>query len=53
LGMVQAIDAAAMDLYLTFRNHSADLKSSVNGVDTNAISVKDYQAFTVGGVIRF
>ncbi len=53
LGVVQSVDAAAMDLYLTFRNHELDLKSSANGVDANKIAVRDYQAVTFGGIIRF
>jgi len=54
LGVVQSIDAAAMDLYLTYRNYGADLKTSTNGVDTQTVTgLKDWQAITFGGIIRF
>ena len=56
LGLVQVIDAAAMDLYVAYRNFSADLKSAANTVGAGANTVdgvKDFQIITVGGVIRF
>jgi len=56
LGVVQSIDAAAMDLYIAYRNLSADVKTAPNtvGGGTNAIEgIKDFQLITVGGVIRF
>ncbi len=56
LGMVQSVDAAAMDLYIAYRNFSADVKSAPNAVGggtNNVDGIKDFQLISVGGVIRF
>jgi hypothetical protein len=53
LGMVQSIDAAAMDLYIAYRNFSADVKAQSAGALTNVDGIKDFQLLSVGGVIRF
>jgi hypothetical protein len=55
LGAVQTIDAAAMDLYLTFRNYSADLSVTTDGGATRTAvdGIKDFQVITFGGRIQF
>lgn len=56
LGVVQSVDAAAMDLYIAYRNIAADVKTATNAVGggtTTIDGIKDFQLFTVGGVIRF
>jgi hypothetical protein len=56
LGVVQTIDAAAMDLYLTYRNYSADITGvltatgEANGTGTG---IKDFSVVTFGGRIQF
>jgi hypothetical protein len=58
-GLVQSIDAAAMDLYIGYRNYSADVTTAtvVNGEPEDIVSgklgVQDFQAVMTGGVIRF
>jgi hypothetical protein len=57
-GIVQTIDAAAMDLYAGYRNYSGDFDAVVNvgaspfGTRLN-LDVEDYQAVFTGGIIRF
>ncbi len=54
LGVVQTIDAAAMDLYLTYRNYSADLATTDGlGARTAAPTIKDFDVITFGGRIQF
>ncbi len=52
LGIVQTIDAAAMDLYIGFRNHSADVMVNDAGTLAKA-DLEDFQQINVGGVIKF
>jgi predicted porin len=47
VGMVQSIDAAAMDLYIGYRNYS------LTGVTPTAGSIKDIDVLTAGARIRF
>jgi len=56
-GIVQTIDAAAMDLYAGYRNYSGDFDAAINvggpfGLRTN-VELEDYQAIFTGGIIRF
>jgi len=56
LGIVQSFDAAALDLYLAYRNFSADVKTAPNvvGGGTNDVTgIKDFQIITFGAVMRF
>ncbi len=55
LGVVQTIDAAAMDLYLTYRNYSADLSSAVGTHAPLAapLQPQDFTVITFGGRIQF
>jgi hypothetical protein len=67
-GLVQTIDAAAMDLYIGFRNFSGDADLVVvesrnvgtpgepvfdRRVRTRALDIQDFQAVMAGGIIRF
>ena len=68
-GLVQSIDAAAMDLYIGFRNYEADASlianvlttvNNNNGTSTTVSTIKrreaeleDFQAVMAGGIIRF
>jgi hypothetical protein len=45
LGIVQSIDAAAMDIYIAYRNHSVELSP--------AIPREDLQVIGVGALIKF
>ncbi len=56
-GIVQTIDAAAMDLYAGYRNYSGEFDAVINvggpfGTRLN-LDVEDYQAVFTGGIIRF
>ena len=56
-GIVQTIDAAAMDLYAGYRNYSGEFDAIVNiggdfGTRAN-VELEDYQAVFTGGIIRF
>jgi len=55
LGFNQSIDAAAMDLYIGYRNIKADVFTSATGAAAGQTkrNVEDFQAVTVGGIIRF
>lgn len=65
VGIVQSIDAAAMDLYLGFRNFSGDADilvidrtvPTVDGTPTrfrkDKLDLQDFQAVMAGGIIRF
>jgi hypothetical protein len=50
LGIVQSIDAAAMDLYIGYRNYSGDV--SVLAGET-APQFQDFSIINAGGVIKF
>jgi len=53
---VQTFDAAALDLYLAYRNFSADVTSAPNalGAGTRLVDgVKDFQLITFGAVMKF
>lgn len=54
VGIVQNIEAAAMDLYLGYRSYSADVKL-VNGLGdaVDGRSLEDFQMVTAGAIIRF
>jgi hypothetical protein len=55
-GVVQSIDAAAMDLYIGYRQYSADV-TTVTVLNDEAhddkLDAKDFQAVMAGGLIRF
>ncbi len=55
-GVVQSFDAAALDIYLTYRNMSADVKSTLtaggDGIN-NVTGIQDFQLITLGAVIKF
>ena len=57
-GVVQTIDAAAMDLYAGYRMYSGDFDAAINigqypfGTRVN-LELEDYQAVFTGGIIRF
>jgi hypothetical protein len=56
-GLVQSIDAAAMDLYIGYRQYSADV-TTVTVIDSTdlerkKLDVQDFQAVMAGGLIRF
>ncbi len=61
-GLVQTIDAAAMDLYIGFRNYSGDANMTFvdqfeEGAEVETsrrkVEFEDYQAIFAGGIIRF
>jgi hypothetical protein len=61
-GLVQSIDAAAMDLYIGFRNYEGEVTLASNVVDpvtgiatkrSREAEIEDFQAVMTGGVIRF
>lgn len=52
LGVVQHIEAAEMQLYLGYRQHSADFDVLDNGA-TASVNVDDMQTFVAGGIISF
>ena len=51
LGFVQSIDAAAMDLYLGYKNFSSDLHTGAAGNVKQ--SPDDLKVFYAGGIIKF
>ena len=56
VGINQSIDAAAMDLYVAYRNISADMKLSATGSSAGAVrsnAIDDWQAVMAGAIIRF
>jgi len=55
LGMVQAVDAAAMDLFISYRTREADLtlKHNVTGALQASRAIEDLQILSVGGMIKF
>ncbi len=52
LGVVQEIDAAAMSLWLTYRNIEADVKD-VRGGSTGSVPTEDFQYAKFGALINF
>ena len=53
-GVVQSIDAAAMDLYIGYRSFSADISTyNDRHNDHGKISPKDFQAVMAGAIIKF
>ena len=52
LGVVQEIDAAAMSLWLTYRNIQADVKD-VRGGSTGSVPTEDFQYAKFGALINF
>jgi len=57
VGLVQEIDAAAMSMWFTYRNYSADATCNaactVTGLKTGANSFQDFQVFKAGALISF
>jgi predicted porin len=57
VGIVQSIDAAAMDLYIHYQNNSTDLSGRIRNsgatVDSPAAPVDDLQLIGVGATIKF
>lgn len=53
IGVVQEIDAAAMSLWLTYRNYSGDLDISLNGVGTANVEFEDLHIVKFGALINF
>ena len=49
LGLTQAIDAAAMDLYVGYKHFETD----INVTTTTKLPVKDFDAVVMGGIVRF
>jgi len=49
IGLNQSIDAAAMDLYVGYRNYEADVTLSGG----KAQGLQDFQAVMTGGIVRF
>ena len=52
LGVVQEIDAAAMSMWLTYRNIEADV-SDVRGGSTGSVPTEDFQYGKFGALINF
>jgi predicted porin len=54
VGLTQSIDAAAMDLYIGYKNFSVDAQTMNNlNVSTGKASINDHQVVMAGGIIRF
>jgi hypothetical protein len=55
LGINQAIDAAAMNLYMVYRDHSFDQwgVTATGGQGVKGAELQDIRTFTVGGNIQF
>lgn len=53
LGVVQEIDAAAMSLWLTYRNYSGELSGSIPGEGTLNIDFNDLHIVKAGALINF
>jgi predicted porin len=52
IGIVQNIEAAAMDFYLAYRNFSADI-TLLDDLGTFKPSIEDHQTVMAGAIIRF
>ena len=55
LGINQEVSAAAMDIYLSYRHFSPEVKTSATGssIGSASASVKDFDAVMAGAIIRF
>ena len=56
IGLVQTIDAAAMDLYIGYRNYQGDVSLATYNTGSatyRKLSLEDYNAVFAGGIIRF
>lgn len=53
LGVVQEIDAAAMSLWLTYRNYSGDLEASMRGVGSAKVDFEELHIVKAGALINF
>jgi hypothetical protein len=61
LGVVQKIDAAAMDLYLSYRHHEVDVSQCTTAGNTAAtcrataakVDLKDFDTLVMGARIQF
>ena len=53
VGLVQEVDAAAMSLWLTYRNYSADLDVSLAGVGSLNVDFEDLHIVKAGALINF
>ena len=54
LGINQEISAAAMDMYVSYRNFEADVRTSAGGGGTGVkANTQDFQAVMMGAIIRF
>jgi predicted porin len=53
LGVVQEIDAAAMSVWIKYRNLSVDASGDVLGFNTGAIDFEDFNYVGVGALINF
>lgn len=53
LGVVQEIDAAAMSLWLTYRNYSGDIKVGVPGLGSAKVDFDDLHIVKAGALINF
>ncbi|MCL4766308.1 MAG: porin [Hyphomicrobiaceae bacterium] len=51
-GLVQTIDAAAMDLYIGYRTFEADVRL-LDEISAFKTDIQDFQAVFAGGIIRF
>jgi hypothetical protein len=51
-GFVQSIDAAAMDLYIGFRNYSGEVTLE-GAAGTFETDIEDFQVVMAGGLIKF
>jgi hypothetical protein len=54
VGVVQNIDAAAMEVFLAYRRYAAELENIPGGgLGANAFSVQDFDVVMGGARIRF
>ena len=54
LGINQEISAAAMDMYVSYRNFEADVRTSASGAGPGVkANTQDFQAVMMGAIIRF
>ena len=55
VGLNQQVTAAAMDLYVSYRQFDADVRTSATGLNAGSTKaqVQDFQAVMMGAIIRF
>ncbi len=53
IGVVQHIDAAAMELFLSYKRFSAEVDSPAGGVLNGTVSFNDFDVVIGGARIRF